>query len=395
MRDRIWVAIGFVVMAASAPLGLLPCRAGEPAAPSDRYVLNYPAADRFSPPVATYFDDLTQEIQKVGGRTFHHQLNGGYGLPVVDMVEGKHLLRLGADVAWYRAGEPVYAMAAGVVRVSLGPPRADDRNNPRKTRGETAAVKPASAAAEVSEPSPARGDLPLPNSGQADAPPDHGNATASEAKPALDRTLPQKPKRSDESKSASTARPSMGWGNLIVIEHHLSDGSYVTSIYGHLGPKRLVPVGDVVQAGQMIGSVGKAGQENGGFKPHLHFGLREGRMYEPGCSLLTMRINGKPAAISVADLTETDVELTTDTALPTPITLPIKDHQFMITSRDGKLWMPAAALNYIERPDFPITGYALSAKGWRDPSEFLMQMLDKFPRAPFGASPQARLGRRP
>jgi hypothetical protein len=46
--------------------------------------------------------------------------------------------------------------------------------------------------------------------------------------------------------------------------------------------------------------------------------------------------------------------------------------------------MPAAALNFIQPPDFPIVGYGLSTTGWLDPTEFLTQMLTQFPQAPFG-----------
>ena len=330
---RIVLATAFLVLAASF------VRAEKPKEPLDRYVLDYPEATEFCPPVASYFDDVNQAIQKVGGRTFRHQLNGGYGLPVVSKIGDKHLLHVGADLAWHRAGEPVYAMAAGIVRVSQGPPRFD-KGESRKEVGDAN-----SAAAKT----PAR-----------------KSSTA-----ALNRAIKQ-------------AHRALGWGNLIVIEHRLSDGSFVTSIYGHLGPKRLVAVGDVVQAGQKIGTIGRAGEENGGYKPHLHFGLREGRMFEPGGLLTTAVIDMKPVPIKLVSLNETDVELSSESPLPSSIQLAVCQPQYSISYRDGKLWLPAAALNHIWRPDF-IAGYALSTEGWRDPTEFLLQMLNAFPRAPFGA----------
>jgi hypothetical protein len=57
----------------------------------------------------------------VGGHRFRQKANGGYGLPVVDKVGDKHLIHLGADLGWYQVGEPVFAVAAGVVRISSGP----------------------------------------------------------------------------------------------------------------------------------------------------------------------------------------------------------------------------------------------------------------------------------
>src|SRR5688572_29662248 len=75
----------------------------------ERYVLTYPAAEQFCPPVRGFFDEVQRTIDRVGYRTFRHQPNGGYGLPVQDRVGDAHLLHLGADVGWYRVGEPVFA----------------------------------------------------------------------------------------------------------------------------------------------------------------------------------------------------------------------------------------------------------------------------------------------
>ena len=173
---------------------------------------------------------------------------------------------------------------------------------------------------------------------------------------------------------------------MIAIEHHLPDGSYVTSIYGHLGNSRRVAVGDIVRAGEMIGAVGSSGIENGGFKPHLHFGLRSGRMFEPDRNLFLMVVDGKPDVIKLVSLDENEVEVQTPEGLPLPLDLPLAGHKFTITSRDGKQWLPAAALNFIQPPDFAVTGYGLSTDGWLDPTEFLTQMLTQFPQAPFGGA---------
>jgi murein DD-endopeptidase MepM/ murein hydrolase activator NlpD len=74
------------------------------------------------------------------------------------------------------------------------------------------------------------------------------------------------------------------YGHAVMIRHRLPAGSalpYVVSLYGHLGGEDLlvVPVGTTVNRGQMIGHVGKPG-ENGKSKAgtdwpaHLHFELR-------------------------------------------------------------------------------------------------------------------------
>lgn len=63
-----------------------------------------------------------------------------------------------------------------------------------------------------------------------------------------------------------------GWGNVIAIEHTLSDGSIITTMYAHL-LGRSVFVGDEVSIGQQIGGMGNAG---GIYLAHLHYEVREG-----------------------------------------------------------------------------------------------------------------------
>ncbi len=61
------------------------------------------------------------------------------------------------------------------------------------------------------------------------------------------------------------------WGNVILIEHTLPDGSKVWSQYGHL-ENRLVQTGAVVAKGDQIGRVGKG---DGTLSAHLHFEIRK------------------------------------------------------------------------------------------------------------------------
>jgi hypothetical protein len=86
----------------------------------ERYLLTYPEAEQFCPPVAGFFDEVERTVSRAGDYTFRHQPNGGYGLPVQAKVGDAHLLHLGADVGWHRVGEPVFAVANGVVRASEG-----------------------------------------------------------------------------------------------------------------------------------------------------------------------------------------------------------------------------------------------------------------------------------
>jgi murein DD-endopeptidase MepM/ murein hydrolase activator NlpD len=61
------------------------------------------------------------------------------------------------------------------------------------------------------------------------------------------------------------------WGNIVVVEHHLTNGRVVWSQYAHLR-ERLVAVGDIVSRGQQIGSIGKGDQDK--WPAHLHFEIR-------------------------------------------------------------------------------------------------------------------------
>ncbi len=193
------------------------CRPSRRAAPS-RYVLDYPAADRFCPPIRSTFAEVTQTFLVVRGHRFSQRPNGGYGVAMGQKIGKKHLLHVGADLGWFQDGEPVYAVANGVVRIGQG-------------------VLPAD--------------------------------------------------RHERDQEKPTRAPLM-WGNLIVVEHRLPDhGDFFFTVYGHLGTDRLVRVGDIVQAGQPIGTIGRR-KVNGGYSPHLHFGVGRGRLAEEGMTLFSL-----------------------------------------------------------------------------------------------------------
>ena len=61
-----------------------------------------------------------------------------------------------------------------------------------------------------------------------------------------------------------------GWGNVIIVEHVLRDGSKVQTLYGHLN-KILVKEGSVKKR-EKIGTVGNA---DGKYLCHLHFEIRD------------------------------------------------------------------------------------------------------------------------
>jgi len=309
-------------------------QAAEPATPEE-YVVDYPAAERFCPPVETFFFEVVRTFEVVRGRRFTHQLNGGYGLPVVQQVNGRNLLHLGADVGWHRVGAPVYAVAAGVVRVSEGPSFPSAREKRSRDRDDQATGK-----------SPGRQTMAL------------------------------------------------HWGNVVTIEHRLPSGEHFTTVYGHLGTDRLVKAGDIVEAGQQIASIGRQHRYvNGGYKPHLHFGVRQGRLAEPGCELLQVRFGDRLIPVELADVTEEEIEISMPPDAPELSTLR-GVRVYPVTVREGRSFVPARILWELgSRPGFAIVGYGLTTEGWYDPVAFLREYgADRNP-APFRAPKRARSGR--
>jgi hypothetical protein len=181
----------------------------------------------------------------------------------------------------------------------------------------------------------------------------------------------------------------MEWGNLIVLEHRLPDESYVTTVYGHLADARLVQVGDVVRAGQQIGTIGTT-RVNGGYKPHLHFGVRQGRMAEVGRTLLVLTVGGKQVPLRIAELREDVVVFAAAADLPERLQLAIDGQKFEIARRGDKPEVTSAILSYVQSPEFAIVGYGVSAEGWRDPTAFLKEHRADIAPAAFDAAKSRR-----
>jgi len=78
------------------------------------------------------------------------------------------------------------------------------------------------------------------------------------------------------------AKPSAGWGNVMVIAHKLKDGRLIQTLYAHLKEMNFV-VDDIVGRGNIIGTVGNA---DGAYYAHLHYEIREsdGLFIGPGYS---------------------------------------------------------------------------------------------------------------
>jgi murein DD-endopeptidase MepM/ murein hydrolase activator NlpD len=175
--------------------------------------------------------------------------------------------------------------------------------------------------------------------------------------------------------------PALSWGNLVVIEHRTAnDGEFFTTVYGHLGARRLVKAGDVVDVGTQIGEIGRQSPLiNGGYKPHLHFGVREGRLVEKGMTLFHLTTADGRSPVRLARLGEEEIELevaeaiTPEAATPRTIKVTLHGEEFCHEERDGKFFLPAKILWRTRRSHFPIVGYGLSTDGWRDPVTFLRE----------------------
>jgi murein DD-endopeptidase MepM/ murein hydrolase activator NlpD len=166
------------------------------------------------------------------------------------------------------------------------------------------------------------------------------------------------------------------YGNLIVIEHRLpDDGPTFFSLYGHLGTERLVSAGDMVTAGQQIGTIGRKGAYvNGGYNPHLHFGIRDGQWLESGQTLMKLRLNGQPAEVQLVEVGEEQVKvsITPEFAGAVRIRMPNGDEVEPVRDEDGGYRMPAWIL-YAARPRIRFPGYSSTLDGWHDPIAFLRE----------------------
>jgi len=89
-----------------------------------------------------------------------------------------------------------------------------------------------------------------------------------------------------------------GFGNLVIVEHPLSDGRIITSIYSHLQSIN-VKQNDEVGLGHIIGLVGNTGFSTG---PHLHFALA---------------IDGEVGRVPLAYVDDEDLDITEGYVSPT------------------------------------------------------------------------------
>jgi murein DD-endopeptidase MepM/ murein hydrolase activator NlpD len=164
------------------------------------------------------------------------------------------------------------------------------------------------------------------------------------------------------------------WGFLVAIEHRLPDGRYLTSVYGHLAFDLLVGPGDVVTAGQRIGTQGlSTSVENGGYGSHLHFGLGDGPFR-------------RPAGVAVGESVNLDLE--GGKRVRAPILRLVyareKKNSFGWPLTAMVIRRPDGTEQVSEIPEQPIAqeirwfqAYVKDCRGWLDPQKVLPELVGR------------------
>ncbi|KAF0243448.1 MAG: hypothetical protein FD180_3338 [Planctomycetota bacterium] len=163
------------------------------------------------------------------------------------------------------------------------------------------------------------------------------------------------------------------WGFIAVVEHRLTDGRFITSVYGHAGFDVLVKVGDKVRPGQKIATQGMScAIENGGYGSHIHFGLGDGPFRRPvglatGDSVEVDPGDGKKVKLPILRLV---YAATAKNSFGWPLTA------YVVKKADG------AELT-VEVPEQPVQNelgwfqaYVKGCRGWLDPQKLLPELVE-------------------
>lgn len=159
------------------------------------------------------------------------------------------------------------------------------------------------------------------------------------------------------------------WGFLVVLEHREPDGSYVSSVYGHLAFDILVAPGETVRRGRKLGTVGlSCSVENGGYGAHLHFGLAANPFRKPaglftGSRLTLNRPDGATFQAEVVGFAY----------------LPDRTDSHGFPGLGVRVALPGGGEQTLGLDPGPIgnqvnwiAGYAPGTRGWHDPYRFIL-----------------------
>lgn len=187
---------------------------------------------------------------------------------------------------------------------------------------------------------------------------------------------PAVPQGTDAGDASPRRRQLREWGSTVIIEHRLPDGEYLTTLSAHLGLDRHVRTGDIVAAGQQIGTIGpNRADVNGGFEPHLHFGLRRGRIAESGATLFTLTRGGQTVTVTLDEAGEdTTIVRFSEGASPLDGVALLDDGTLYVDRReDGRYLLPSWLMWQTIPPETRLAGYAPDLEGWLDPTLFLRE----------------------
>ncbi|MCA9385980.1 M23 family metallopeptidase [Candidatus Dojkabacteria bacterium] len=98
--------------------------------------------------------------------------------------------------------------------------------------------------------------------------------------------------------SRTAENPSVGYGNLIIVNHEFEDGQRTQTLYAHLS-EILVTEGTYVRPGDVIGYMGNTGRST---TPHIHFEVRTCTAFGPSGSCEN-RVKIDPKPLITFDLT--------------------------------------------------------------------------------------------
>ncbi|MEM6916039.1 MAG: M23 family metallopeptidase [Verrucomicrobiota bacterium] len=121
--------------------------------------------------------------------------------------------------------------------------------------------------------------------------------------------------------------PSDGWGNIIILQHEMANGSLVQTFYGHLDAM-YVPVGSLVRRGEKIGTIGAA---DGRYLAHLHLEIRRYPTIDVGAGYADTRLGRISGELALTKWRTRP----RDALVSAPIGVPPEPKSFQLDSEDN------------------------------------------------------------
>jgi len=122
---------------------------------------------------------------------------------------------------------------------------------------------------------------------------------------------------------------------------------------------------------------------NGGYNPHLHFGVRKGRKVAQGMKLAEIVVNGERRPVTIVELGEDRIQIDLPASVPDGFALRVSNATIRLTKQGDKSYLPSRFLWSLPAADFQIIGYDLKTDDFLDPVAFLQQQRADSNPAPF------------